>query len=138
MPSGEREAAIRAASLSGHAPSLAVFAKTMLASVGASDERLMEAFASMALNRFLYEKDLEDGASLVSVLTDEDEFPCWRDVKAMDGIDLASEGFRLCLRVARRALSGCLADSMRGATRFSVDWGNGRKGMRVGRYMFFN
>ncbi|MDR2099155.1 MAG: hypothetical protein LBO78_03995 [Rickettsiales bacterium] len=139
MAFGEREAQIRAAALARHAPSVAVFAKTLLMSVGADNPALLEAFASMLLNRFLYEREIDGAVGIVGILADAREFSCWRDARAMDGVDFSSPEFRVCLRVARRALEGRLADSVNGAMRFERAVGKiaGAEKPAVGGYVFF-
>jgi hypothetical protein len=72
----------------------------------------------MAVNRFLYERDIDGGVALTDVLADPSLFPCWRDPRAMDSVGADDPGFGVCLRMARRALSGMLADDTFGSIRF--------------------
>jgi hypothetical protein len=138
----ERAAAVSA--LAVNCADVVVFAKTLLATAGAGGMELLEAVANVALNRFLYERDISGRISLVDVLVDGSVFPCWRDPRAMDSVGPQCDGFGVCLRMARRALSGHLADNTFSAIRFHKRselpiWATGLvESAAVGGYLFYN
>jgi hypothetical protein len=138
----EREAAVSALAVNG--ADVLVLAKTLFATAGAGSMELLEAVANVALNRFLYERDISARASLVGVLVGGSVFPCWRDPRSMDSVGPECEGFGVCLRMARRALSGHLADNTFSAIRFHKRgelplWATGLvESAAIGGCLFYN
>jgi hypothetical protein len=142
MIMGEREREI--AAIAAKSSDVLVFARTLLHTAGTDSLPLLEAVANVALNRFLYERDISGGARLVDVLTDPRMFPCWRKPRAVPALDASDAGFGICFRLARRALAGLLPDNAKGAIRFRRRdcfplWATGLAGCAAfGEYVFYN
>lgn len=140
MRDREMEIAAIAADKSG----VLVFARTLFATAGTASLPLLEAVANAALNRFLYEREIDARARLAEVLTDAGMFPCWHDPRAMAALDASDPGFGICLRIVRRALAGLLPDNTNGAIRFHRRdrfplWATGLVGCAAfGDYVFYN
>ena len=66
-----------------------------------AEDVLLEALASVVMNRFVFESVVMNKYSdMVQILTDKSVFDCWRDLRRMDAIDTKSAKFRKCLGVA--------------------------------------
>lgn len=75
-------------------------------------------------------------------------FSCWNDNdpnrKKIESVEPGHRVFDVCLRIARRAVSGCLQDPTRGATHYHTrdanpPWSRGRPASaEIGRHLFYN
>ncbi|MDR1009311.1 MAG: hypothetical protein LBL52_03610 [Rickettsiales bacterium] len=115
-----------------------VLAKTLKAM--SAEAELAAAFASVALNRFIYESEIDGEASFVQVVAGGVLFSCWRNARAMDLVEPGAE----LVAFASAALKGEVADITLGSRRFvkegaSEIWTTGLKpAARIGGYLFYN
>lgn len=88
-----------------------IFAKSLF-SLRNYSKNFLEIVANSVLNKILYEIELnEKMPEIVKIFTSVLLFPAWKNFKNMDSIDLNSEDFKICLNVAKKALSGKLKNS---------------------------
>ncbi|MDR3126168.1 MAG: cell wall hydrolase [Rickettsiales bacterium] len=101
------------------------------------------AIAHAAVNRYLYERDLDPGADFVSVVADEELFECWGDPRSFSECT-GDARYGECFAAAKGVLSGGLGDPTNCSRRFharfrSPVWAIGLvPAARIGGYLFYN
>lgn len=121
-----------------------IFAKTLLETCGTKNSFLMRAVANVILNRFLYEKEIDEEMNFVKCITDPYLFLCWKDYKKMDLIDLEGVNFKKCFLIANKALKGNLVDNTLSSINFHKkvefpDWATGLVGVvSIEDFIFYN
>lgn len=99
-----------------------VLARTLWGEAHAEPVRAKEALAALVMNRVARAQRAGGrywwGASVVEVCRRPWQFACWNDGDAARcaRVTVEDRRFRICLRIARRAVAGTLADPTGGAT----------------------
>ena len=128
-----------------------VLARTLYGEARGETVRGKEAIASVILNRVKRARDHGGywwGNTVEEVCLKPYQFSCWLEAdpnrKKIEAVEPGHRVFNTCLRIARRALSGCLEDATRGATHYhTVDvhppWSRGKPAcVEIGRHLFYN
>lgn len=128
-----------------------VLARTLYGEARGESVRGKEAVASVILNRVKRAKDRNGywwGASIEQVCFKPWQFSCWNEadpnLKKVMSVKPGHRVFDTCLRIARRAVSGCLEDATKGATHYHAEhinppWSRGRPTCaEIGRHLFYN
>lgn len=128
-----------------------ILARTLYGEARGETVRGKEAVASVVLNRVKRAKGRGGywwGDSIEAVCLKPWQFSCWNEndpnrAKIL-AVDETNTVFESCLRIARRAVSGCLEDITKGATHYHVKsltpiWTRGKAVCaEVGRHQFYN
>jgi spore germination cell wall hydrolase CwlJ-like protein len=141
-PAGETEVFLR---------TVDTLARTIYGEARGEPVRGKEAVAAVVMNRVARAMERGGwwwGSSVAEVCRRPWQFSCWNaDDPNRHRIERADESdreFASCLRIARRAIQGALADPTRGATHYHAQgitppWAAGREPSAViGRHRFFN
>ncbi len=121
-----------------------IFAKTLFKSISLFDENLILALSNVILNRFLYEYNIDSEINFIKCITNTSFFPCWKNLKEMDEIDISNSNFKLCLDFADKALKGKLDDNTFSSFNFHKKsfyptWSIGLKSVAIiDDYLFYN
>ena len=122
-----------------------VFAKTIFKVVGENQNiELLKAVATVVMNRFLYEYEIDDEMTFVKCITNVDLFPCWKNLKSMDEIDLQNCFFKKCFSLALKMLNGKVEDNTLSSIKFKKVsecpvWAVGLKYVKaIDDYLFYN
>ena len=123
-----------------------VLARTLWGEARGESVRGIEAVAAVVMNRVT--KGGWWGNSVETVCRKKWQFSCWNaddpNRAKLERVTEADRVFRVCLRVARRAVGGGLDDPTRGATHYHVrglmpDWAKGRDpSAEIGSHLFYN
>lgn len=128
-----------------------VLARTIWGEARAEPQAGMEAVASVVLNRVRVAQAHGGhywwGGDIISVCQKPYQFSCWNrsdpNYAKLVAVTQADIHFATCLRIARRAAAGTLADRTHGATHYHADyvspyWAKGRTPAAViGRHIFY-
>lgn len=128
-----------------------VLARTLYGEARGETVRGKEAVACVIVNRAQRAKDRGGywwGNSIEEVCQKPWQFSCWNEndpnrAKIM-AIEPGQRVFDTCLRIARRAVSGCLEDITKGATHYHTKsitpvWSRGRGVCaEIGHHVFYN
>jgi spore germination cell wall hydrolase CwlJ-like protein len=141
-PAGETDAFLK---------SVDTLARTIYGEARGEPVRGQEAVACVVMNRVARAAERGGwwwGATVAEVCRRPWQFSCWNAGDANRAkIERANEGdreFAICVRIARRAVAGALADPTDGATHYHAEglappWAAGREPAAViGRHKFYN
>ena len=128
-----------------------VLARTLYGEARGESVRGKEAVVCVILNRVQRAKDRNGywwGSTIEQVCFKPWQFSCWNEADPnrakVLGVEPGHRVFDTCLRIARRAVSGCLSDVTKGATHYHTDnvnppWSRGRPACaEIGRHLFYN
>lgn len=128
-----------------------VLARTLWGEARGEGDGGMEAVAAVILNRVAYAEDRAGfwwGNDIISVCQKPYQFSCWNrsdpSYLKLQAVTDKDKHFVTALRIARRAVTGTLADSTRGTTHYHADyvspyWAQGQKPtVTIGRHIFYN
>ncbi len=128
-----------------------ILARTIYGEARGEPVRGQEAVAAVVMNRVGRAMERGGwwwGSSVAEVCRRPFQFSCWNpgdpNRAAIERADERDREFRICLRIARRAVSGALADPTQGATHYHAasahpPWAAGREPCAViGRHKFYN
>jgi len=128
-----------------------VLARTIYGEARGESVRGKEAVACVIMNRVKRAKDRGGywwGDSVEKVCLRPWQFSCWNandpNRAKLEQVEPGHRVFDTCLRIARRAVSGCLNDTTRGATHYHTEhvnppWSRGRPACaEIGRHLFYN
>jgi spore germination cell wall hydrolase CwlJ-like protein len=128
-----------------------VLARTIWGEARAEAQAGMEAVAAVVLNRVTI-AHAKGGAywwgnDIISVCQKPYQFSCWNrsdpNYRKLIAVTPDNIHFATCLRIARRAVAGVLADNTGGATHYHADyvspyWAQGqRPTTTIGRHIFY-
>lgn len=141
-PAGETEVFLR---------TVDTLARTVYGEARSESVRGKEAVAAVVMNRVARAMERGGwwwGSSVAEVCRRPWQFSCWNaedpNRHRIERADESDREFASCLRIARRAIQGALADPTRGATHYHAQgatppWAAGREPSAViGRHRFFN
>lgn len=141
-PMGETDAFLK---------SVDTLARTIYGEARGESVRGKEAVAAVIMNRVARAMERGGwwwGSSVIDVCRRPFQFSCWNagdpNRAKIERADERDRDFAICLRVARRAVSGALADPTDGATHYHAEgfappWAAGRVPAAViGRHKFYN
>lgn len=141
-PAGETEVFLR---------TVDTLARTIYGEARGESVRGKEAVAAVVMNRVARAMERGGwwwGSSVAEVCRRPWQFSCWNEGdpnrSKIERADENDREFASCLRIARRAIQGALADPTRGATHYHAQvvappWAAGREPSAViGRHRFFN
>lgn len=127
-----------------------VLARTIWGEARAESQAGMEAVASVVLNRVAVAQRRGGywwGGDIISVCQKPYQFSCWNrsdpNYPKLIAVRADNIHFATCLRIARRAIAGALADRTGGATHYHADyvapyWAAGQKPtIIIGRHLFY-
>lgn len=128
-----------------------VLARTLFGEARGESLSGKEAVACVIMNRVQRGRDRGGywwGDSITAVCQKPWQFSCWNENDPNREKILAMEPghkvFDTCVRIARRALSGCLEDATKGATHYHTKnvnppWSRGRPAcVEIGHHLFYN
>lgn len=129
-----------------------VLARTIWGEARSEPHAGMEAVASVVLNRVAVAKRNGDaywwGNDIISVCQKPYQFSCWNrsdpNYSKLTAVTQKDIHFATCVRIARRAVAGVLADNTGGATHYHADyvspyWAKGQKPtLTIGRHIFYD
>lgn len=129
-----------------------VLARTIWGEARAEPQAGMEAVASVVLNRVAVAKRNGGtywwGNNIISVCQKPYQFSCWNrsdpNYPKLTAVTPSDIHFATCVRIARRAVAGVLADNTRGATHYHADyvspyWAKGQSPtVTIGRHIFYD
>lgn len=129
-----------------------ILARTIYGEARGELVRGQEAVAAVIINRVRRARDRGGrywwGSTIEEVCTKPWQFSCWnaKDPNRGKIVDVTPENriFQTCLRVARRAVSGTLADTTNGATHYHTKgirpaWSRRRSPcVEIGQHQFYN
>lgn len=113
-----------------------VLARTLWGEARGGSVRGTEAVAAVVMNRAAK----AGGAAVVAVCS---QLPCWTETPCA-AVTVADRPFRICLRIARRAVGGGLGDPTGGATHYHrigqlPPWSKGHApSAEIGDHLFYN
>lgn len=123
-----------------------ILARTLWGEARGEPVRGIEAVAAVVMNRA--RRGGWWGNAVESVCRKPSQFSCWNpddpNRAKLEGVDVDDRAFRICLRIARRALAGSVADPTKGATHYHVrgllpKWARGREpAAEIGNHLFYN
>ncbi|MCR6633141.1 MAG: cell wall hydrolase [Magnetospirillum sp.] len=123
-----------------------ILARTLWGEARGESVRGIEAVAAVVLNRAA--RGGWWGGSVEAVCQKPRQFSCWNvddpNRAKLERVDETDRVFRICLRVARRALAGAVADPTAGATHYHTRaclpaWARGRvPSAEIGNHLFYN
>ncbi|MFA7456791.1 MAG: cell wall hydrolase, partial [Micavibrio sp.] len=128
-----------------------VLARTIWGEARGERQAGMEAVASVILNRVAVAQNHGGkywwGADIISVCQKPYQFSCWNrsdpNYRKLVAVDERDVHFATCLRIARRAVAGVLADTAGGATHYHTKqitpyWARGQKPVfSIGNHLFY-
>jgi len=136
---------------SGAPDAVDVLARTVYGEARGESVRGREAVACVVMNRVARAAAQGGwwwGSTVAEVCRRPWQFSCWNaddpNRSAIERADEKDREFAVCLRIARRAVAGALADQTRGATHYHAHgatppWAAGREPSAViGRHKFYN
>ncbi|MBF0246777.1 MAG: cell wall hydrolase [Alphaproteobacteria bacterium] len=128
-----------------------VLARTLYGEARGESIRGKEAVACVILNRVKRAKDRGGywwGADVIGVCQKPWQFSCWNvndpNREKLLAVEPGNRVFDTCVRIAKRALSGCIDDPTGGATHYHTrhvnpPWAVGRPAsFEIGRHLFYN
>ncbi|MBL4693571.1 MAG: cell wall hydrolase [Magnetovibrio sp.] len=128
-----------------------VLARTLYGEARGESRSGKEAVACVIMNRVKRAQSRGNywwGNSVESVCQKPWQFSCWNENDPnLEKILAMTSGHRVfdtCLRIARRAISGCLDDATQGATHYhnlniNPPWSRGRPAcVEIGHHLFYN
>lgn len=128
-----------------------ILARTIYGEARGESVRGKEAVACVILNRVNRAKQRSGywwGNSVKQVCLKPWQFSCWNENDPnrdkILSVEAGHKVFDTCLRIARRALSGCLEDPTDGATHYHNEnvnppWARGKPACaEIGRHLFYN
>lgn len=128
-----------------------VLARTIYGEARGETVRGKEAVACVIMNRVRRAQERGGywwGASVEKVCLKPWQFSCWNENdpnrEKIQQVEPGHRVFDTCLRIARRAVSGCLEDPTHGATHYhslhvNPPWSRGRPACaEIGRHLFYN
>jgi hypothetical protein len=95
----------------------AALARAVFATERNAGPELRRALAHAALNRYLYEREIDPAADFVAVVSDADVFDCWADPRSVDGCETDAR-FEGCFAIAKGVLKGEFPDPTNCSRRF--------------------
>ncbi len=123
-----------------------VLARTLWGEARGENVRGIEAVAAVVMNRV--RRGGWWGNTVETVCRKRWQFSCWNpgdpNRAKLEAVDERDRAFRICLRVARRAVSGVLDDPTHGATHYHVRglmplWARGRDpSAEIGAHVFYS
>lgn len=123
-----------------------ILARTLWGEARGESVRGIEAVAAVVINRA--RRGGWWGRSVEGVCRKPMQFSCWNpddpNRAKLEAVDESDRMFRICLRIARRALAGSVDDPTRGATHYHVRgllpaWSRGREpSAEIGNHLFYN
>ncbi|WP_254424069.1 cell wall hydrolase [Thalassospira marina] len=144
---GERKGTIDA--LASLTP-MDILARTIYGEARGEDLAGMEAIAAVVLNRVAFSKARGGywwGNDIVAVCLKKGQFSCWNEGdpnrEKLLRVNDRDPAFRLCRRVAKRAIDGLLPDPVQGATHYHVVqidpwWARGHVPLcEIGNHVFY-
>ncbi len=128
-----------------------VLARTLWGEARSEGGAGMEAVASVVLNRVAVAQSRGGkywwGADIISVCQKPYQFSCWNrsdpNYKKLQAVTEKDIHFTTCLRIARRAVAGTLADTSNGATHYHTKpimpfWAEGQVPVAaIGSHIFY-
>jgi len=137
--------------LNADRPAILTLARTLWGEARGESVRGKEAVAAVVMNRVRRARALGGywwGMTPIQVCRKPWQFACWNDGDPnhakMLAVGADDPVFRICLRIARRAIAGTLKDPTHGATHYhakdsSPPWARNRKPSAViGGHRFYN
>lgn len=128
-----------------------VLARTLYGEARGETVRGKEAVACVILNRVKRAKQHGGywwGDTIEEVCLKPWQFSCWNEMdpnrQKIAAVEPGQRVFDTCLRIARRAVSGCLKDATGGATHYHAadaqpPWSRGKPAcVEIGRHLFYN
>jgi len=128
-----------------------VLARTLYGEARGETVRGKEAVACVILNRVKRAKQHGGywwGNTIEEVCLKPWQFSCWNETdpnrQKIAAVEPGHRVFDTCLRIARRAVSGCLKDATGGATHYHTTdahppWSRGKPAcVEIGRHLFYN
>jgi len=128
-----------------------ILARTLYGEARGETVRGKEAVACVILNRAKRAKDRGGywwGNSIEQVCLKPWQFSCWNESdpnrQKILAVEPGHKVFDTCLRIARRAVSGCLSDPTDGATHYHTErvnppWSRGKPASaEIGHHLFYN
>ena len=128
-----------------------VLARTLYGEARGETVRGKEAVACVIVNRAKRAKDRGGywwGSGIEGVCLKPWQFSCWNENdpnrEKIQAVEAGHKVFDTCVRIARRAVTGCLDDITVGATHYHTaavnpPWSRGRPACaEVGRHLFYN
>lgn len=132
-------------------PDVTILARTIYGEARGESVRGKEAVAAVVMNRFRRARERGGywwGDTVGEVCLRPWQFSCWNkddpNFEKIVSVKPADRVFGACLRIARRAVGGVLADPTGGATHYHAKgvfppWARGRVAcFEVGRHQFYN
>jgi N-acetylmuramoyl-L-alanine amidase len=131
-------------------PTQDVLARTIWGEARSESVRAMEAVAAVILNRVASAREGRSwwGSTIIAVCRAPLQFSCWNlsdpNRRLVDQVTEDDRVFPICQRIARRAITGGLADPTGGATHYHAlgtapVWADGHiPCARIGRHVFYN
>jgi spore germination cell wall hydrolase CwlJ-like protein len=123
-----------------------VLARTLWGEARGEPVRGLEAVAAVVMNRV--RRGGWWGHDVASVCTKPSQFSCWNagdpNRAKLERVDENDRMFRVCVRIARRAVGGSVRDPTHGATHYHVRgtvpaWAHGREpSAEIGNHLFYN
>jgi spore germination cell wall hydrolase CwlJ-like protein len=123
-----------------------VLARTLWGEARGEPVRGIEAVAAVVANRV--RKGGWWGRDVISVCRKPSQFSCWNPADPnrakLERVDESDRVFRICVRIARRAIAGSVVDPTAGATHYHVRgcvpaWAHGREpSAEIGNHLFYN
>ncbi|MHA1549936.1 MAG: cell wall hydrolase [Alphaproteobacteria bacterium] len=120
-----------------------VFARALYATAKESSLISLEALASVVMNRYSFFRKDGRGKTIEQICLNPDLFPCWKEEIPCASPTLTDEVFRMCSRIAGRAMRGLLEDKTNEALRFHhskdfPDWAH-KAGfdIQIGDFIFY-
>lgn len=122
-----------------------ILARTLWGEARGEPVRGIEAVAAVVMNRA--RRGGWWGDSVESVCRKPMQFSCWNpsdpNRAKLERVDETDRAFRICLRIARRAIAGSVDDPTHGATHYHVrgllpKWARGRDpSAEIGNHLFY-
>ncbi|MGE5477060.1 MAG: cell wall hydrolase [Bacteroidales bacterium] len=123
-----------------------ILARTLWGEARGESVRGIEAVAAVVVNRV--RRGGWWGNSVETVCRKPMQFSCWNagdpNRAKLEQVDESDRQFRICLRIARRAIAGSVDDPTGGATHYHVRgllpvWARGRDpSAEIGNHLFYN
>ncbi|HSV28515.1 MAG TPA: cell wall hydrolase [Candidatus Omnitrophota bacterium] len=129
-----------------------ILARTLWGEARGETVKGKEAIAAVVMNRVRRARERNGaywwGASVEQVCLKPWQFSCWNATDPnrakLEAVTMDNRVFRTCVRIARRAVGGVLADPTNGATHYHVrdmspPWSRGREpSAEIGAHLFYN